>query len=53
MRRSKKYLWLGVILMLAAAAVLGFGFWRPDKPLDPALIAQGKDASAAMNDMGL
>jgi serpin B len=53
MRRSKKYLWLGVILMLVAAAVLGFGFWRPDKPLDPTLIAQGKDASAAMNDMGL
>jgi serpin B len=53
MRHSKKYLWLGVIVMLAAVAVLGFGFWRPDKPVDPALIAQGKDASAAMNDMGL
>lgn len=53
MRRSKKYLWLGVIVMLAAVAVLGFGLWRSDKPLDPALIAQGKDASAAMNDMGL
>ena len=52
MRRGKKYLWLGVILMLVAVAVLGFGFWRSDKPLDPALIAQGKDASAAMNDMG-
>jgi len=52
MRRSKKYLWLGVIVMLAAAAVLGFGFWRSDKPPDPALIAQGKDASAAINDMG-
>jgi serpin B len=53
MRRSRKYLWLGVILMLVAVAVLGFGFWRPDKPVDPALIAQGKDASAAMNGMGL
>lgn len=53
MRRSKKYLWLGVIVMLAAVAVLGFGFWPSDKPVDPALIAQGKDASAAMNDMGL
>lgn len=53
MRRSRKYLWLGVILMLVAVAVLGFGFWRPDKPVDPALIAQGKDASAAMNAMGL
>lgn len=48
MRRSRKYLWLGVILMLVAVAVLGF-----DKPVDPALIAQGKDASAAMNGMGL
>ena len=53
MRRSKKYFWLGVIVMLGAVAVLGFGFWRSDKPLDPALIAQSKDASAAMNDMGL
>jgi serpin B len=53
MRRSRKYLWLGVILMLVAVAVLGFGFWRPDKPVDPALIAQAKDASAAMNGMGL
>jgi serpin B len=53
MRRSRKYLWLGVIVMLTAVAVLGFGFWRPDKPVDPALIAQGKDASAAMNGMGL
>ena len=53
MRRSRKYLWLGVILMLTAVAVLGFGFWRADKPVDPALIAQGKDASAAVNDMGL
>jgi serpin B len=53
MRRSRKYLWLGVILMLVAVAVLGFGFWRADKPVDPALIAQGKDASAAMNGMGL
>jgi serpin B len=53
MRRSRKYLWLGVIVMLVAVAVLGFGFWRADKPVDPALIAQGKDASAAVNDMGL
>lgn len=53
MRCSKKYFWLGVIVMLGAVAVLGFGFWRSDKPLDPALIAQSKDASAAMNDMGL
>ena len=52
MRRSKKYFWLGVIVIVAAVAVLGFTFWRPDKPLDPALIAQGKGASAAMNDMG-
>jgi serine protease inhibitor len=53
MRRSRKYLWLGVIVMLTAGAVLGFGFWRADKPVDPALIAQSKDASAAMNGMGL
>ena len=52
MRRNKKYMWLGVIVMLAAVAVLGFGFWRSAKPVDPALIAQGKDASAAMNHMG-
>lgn len=50
MRRGKKYLWLGVIVMLPAAVVLASGFWRSDTP---ALIAQGKDASAAMNDMGL
>jgi serpin B len=53
MRRSRKYLRLGVIVMLVAVAVLGFGFWRADKPVDPALIAQAKDASAAMNGMGL
>lgn len=53
MRRSKKYFWLGAIIVLAAVAVLGFGFGRSDKPPDPVLIAQGKDASEAMNDMGL
>jgi serine protease inhibitor len=53
MKRGRKYLWFGLIVMLGVVAVLGFGFWRSDKPLDPALIAQGKDASAAMNDMGL
>lgn len=53
MRRGKTYLWSGIILVVVAAAACGFTLWHSDQPPDPALIVQGKDASAAMNDMGL
>jgi serpin B len=50
--KRKIYLWCGIVVIGLAAAALGFTFWPSDKPLDPAFIAQGKDASAAVNDMG-
>ena len=53
MRRRKTYLWSGIILAVAAAAAWGFTLWSSDQPVDPSLIAQGKDASVALNDMGL
>jgi serpin B len=40
-------------MMLTAVAVLGFTFWPSDKPLDLALISQGKPAAIAVNDMGM
>lgn len=53
MRRRKTFLWLGIILVMAAAAVWGFTLWRPGQPLDPAIITQGKSSAAAVNDMGI
>ena len=53
MRRRKTFLWLGIILVMAAAAVWGFTLWRSDQPLDPVFIAQGKSSAAAVNDMGI
>ena len=49
--KRKTCLWCSVVML--AAAAMGFTFQPSDKPVDPALIAQGKDASAAMNDMGI
>jgi serine protease inhibitor len=51
--KRKTYLWCGMVVLLLAAAAIGFAFTSSDKPLDPALIAQGKAASAAVNDMGI
>jgi serpin B len=51
--KRKTYLWCGGIVIGLAAAALGFPFSLSDKPLDPALIAQGKAASTAVNDMGI
>ena len=53
MRRRKTFLWLGIILVMAAAAVWGFTLWRSGQPLDPAIITQGKSSAAAVNDMGI
>ncbi|MBZ5508444.1 MAG: serpin family protein [Acidobacteriia bacterium] len=51
--KRKTYLWCGMVVIGLAAAALGFTFRPSDKPLDPAFIAQGKAASAAVNDMGI
>jgi serine protease inhibitor len=51
--RCKIYLWCGVLVIMLAAAAMGFTFRPSDKPVDSALIAQGKAASAAVNDMGI
>ena len=52
MKRSKTYLWSGIILAVVAATVWGFALWRSGQPLDPVVIEQGKAASAAVNDIG-
>ena len=51
--KRKTYLWWGMVVIGLAAAAMGFTFPPSDKPLDPALLAQGKAASAAVNDMGI
>jgi hypothetical protein len=51
--KRKIYLWCGVLVIMLAAAAMGFTFRPSDKPVDSALIAQGKAASAAVNDMGI
>ena len=53
MRRGKTFLGLGIILVMAAAAVWGFALWRSDQPLDPVSITQSKSSAAAVNDMGI
>lgn len=53
MRRRKTFLWVGIILAVAAAAVWGFALWRSDQPLDPVSITQGKSSAAVVNDMGI